>query len=181
MKVISEEEMDLLHNKIWEEFLNNATPKEIHQSVISSNWDGNDFLLNWIKDNPKVDKATILIAYWMSGPRWMKQFKNREEVDSWVLKKFDFIEELELKYVNGFWTVNNIEMDPKCDQDGYDWTSDYADKKIAREIPPVMYTKLEGEKINYPDNFDEGLPMSPVDYVQKVYDLYDEYEIEEDD
>lgn len=182
MKTITEQEHQQLENNIWKQFLTNATPLEIHQSVISSNWDGNSFLLNWIKDNPKTDKATILIAYWMSAPRWKKQFLNREdylEKEGYGIAGFDLIEELEQRYINGFYKDSNIEMDPANDQDGYDWTKEYLDKTTVRDIPPVMFQKLEGQKVERPEHFDEGLPMSPIDYAQQLYDLLDEYEIED--
>lgn len=177
-KKITEQEFMQFKNQIWTDFLNNATPTEIHQSVISSNFDGNKFLLDWIKDNPKVDKATMLIAYWMSAPRWKKQFKDRVEVSekaSWLLEDFDFVEEVEQKYIQNFWIESNIELDPKSDQDGYDWTSDYLDKVIVREIPQPMFQKLNG-KVVQAKNFDDGLPILPIDYCQRVWDLYDEYD-----
>lgn len=182
MKTITEKEFEQLENSIWEQFLSKATPIEIHQSVISSNWDGNSFLRNWIKNDPKTDKATILIAYWMSAPRWKKQYLNHDdclEKEGYGIAEFDFVEELEQRYVNGFYSSSAIEMDPRNDQDGYDWTKDYLDKVTVRDIPAVMFEKLEGQKIERPDNFDEGLPMSPIDYAQQIYDLLDEYEIED--
>ncbi|HEX6431379.1 MAG TPA: DUF4274 domain-containing protein [Niastella sp.] len=98
MKKVTEQEMENLINQLWLEFLSQATPLEIHQSVFTANWDGNRFLLNWIKDNPEVDKATILIAYWKSAPRWNKQYANREEVleqAGWNINSYDFTEEVE--------------------------------------------------------------------------------------
>lgn len=177
MKKITEQEMEVLQNKIWEEFLTNATPEEIHQSVITCNWDNNDFLLNWIKDNPEVDKATMLITYWMNAPRWMKQYTREQAKTEWFADDYEFMEEIEQKYMSGFWKNSNIEMDPACDQDGYDWTSDYMDKTTVIEIPAILFQKLEGKKLECSEDFDEGLPMSPIDYAQKVWDLYDEYEI----
>ena len=181
MKVkITEEQFEELENAIWLEFLNKASALEIHKSLITSNWDGNDFLLNWIKDNPKVDKATILITYWMSAPRWMKQYTDRDDCAkkaSWEVDDFDFVEELEHKYINGFFTESNIELDPANDHQGEDWTNEYMDKTIVRDIPTIMYQKLEGEKIEEPDDFDEGLPM---EYTQRVYNLFDVYDVEED-
>ena len=179
-KTITDKEFEVLKDKIWYEFLENATPLEIHYSVITCNWDGSSLLLNWIKENPKVDKATILIAYWMSAPRWLKQRKDRENVlanHSHELKSFDFIEETEAKYIQNFWTESTIALNPAHDHQGYNWTDEYDDRVMLREIPAVMYQKLEGQQVEQPQNFDEGLPMSPLNYAQQVYDLFDEYEI----
>ena len=170
---------DQLKNAVWSDFLTNASPAEIHQSVISSNWDDNEILRHWIKNNPRVDKATLLIAYWMSAPRWQKQYADREEVAQkagWALSNFDYVAEIEQKYIAGFWTTSDIALDPASDQDGYDWTSDYKDIRTAHDIPEIMLQKLEGRPIARPENFDDGLPMSPVDYAQRLWDLYDRYD-----
>ena len=41
---ISEETFQKMADTIWLDFLTAASPVEIHQSVITSNWDGNEFL-----------------------------------------------------------------------------------------------------------------------------------------
>lgn len=51
------------------------------------------------------------------------------------------------------------------------------DAAQVREIPAIMFQKLEGEWVETDENFDDGLPMSPIDYAQKVFDLFDEYEV----
>jgi hypothetical protein len=56
-------------NSVWAEFLACASSKEVHQALIHSNWDDNQYLLDWLLTSRKVDKATALIAYWMCGPR----------------------------------------------------------------------------------------------------------------
>lgn len=178
-KKITEIQLQELQNKIWLDFLENANQEDLYKSVITSNWDGNEILLNWLKENPKTDKATILVSYWMSAPRWKKKFLDRDDClkkQGWGIEEFDFVEDIEKKYVNGFYTVNEIEFDPSNDVQNYDWTSDYLDEKTVREIPNKMFEKLNGKKIEYPDNFDEGLPIN---YAQKIYDIFNEYDIEE--
>lgn len=181
---MTEEEMDALEQKIWLTFLESATPLEIHKSVATSNWDGNDFLLNWLKDNPKSDKGTVLMAYWYSGPRYKKQYVNREDCqkrDSWLLDDFDFVEDLEKKYTGGFYTNETIFFDPKHGVEGDDWTSDYLDVHVVRDIPDIMFQPTDGDiKLDeHPEDFDEGLPMTPINYAQQIYDLYDKYEIDD--
>ncbi|HEX6431380.1 MAG TPA: hypothetical protein VF008_27000 [Niastella sp.] len=51
------------------------------------------------------------------------------------------------------------------------------DAAQVREIAAIMFQKLEGEWVETDENFDDGLPMSPIDYAQKVFDLFDEYEV----
>jgi len=180
---ISTEEFEMFEHEIWKEFLENATQLEIHKSVMTSNFDGNKLLLNWIKDNPEVDKATILVAYWMCAPRWNKKFLNRDdclEKQGYRIEEFDFIEEIEQKYIDGFYQGTGIIFDPKSDVENYDWTSDYLDEIVVREIPKVMFEPTEGqiEIKEYPEDFDEGLPLKPIDYAQKIYDIFEKYEVE---
>ena len=59
-----------------------------------------------------------------------------------------------------------------------DWTSEYSNQKTVREIPAIMFEKLAGEKVEYPDNFIEGLPEM---YYQKISDFIDECESNSDD
>lgn len=182
-KKISTAELNTLEKNIWMEFLEQASSLELYKSVITSNFDGNSTLLNWIKDNPKVDKATILVAYWMSAPGWFKQFSNREEVlekSPWSIDGFDFVEEVEEKYCAGFYSESNISFDPKNDVEGYDWTDEYSDIEFVREIPQLMFEPTQGEiEIKgIPRDFDGGLPLEPVDYVQRIYAIFEEYEVE---
>lgn len=182
-KKITTQEIEILENKIWSEFLENATPTEIHKSVITSNFDGNSFLLKWIKNNPKTEKGTILQAYWLSNPSYFKEFKNREELmkkSAFSIDGFDFVEEIEKKYCEDFYQGNEIIFNPKSDVEDYDWTEEYDIDDVVREIPEIMLKPTSGqiEIKEYPDDFDNGLPMEPIDYAQKVYDLYEEYEIE---
>ena len=115
-KKISEKEYQQLENKIWESFLNKASPEEMYHSLLTSNFDSNAYLLNRIMDNPEMDKALALAAYWMSEPYYFKQFLNREDClqkQSWAIESFDFVEELELKYVQGFYSKNTLACNPK--------------------------------------------------------------------
>ena len=183
MKKITEEEIKNLENKIWLEFLENATPIEIHKSLVTSNFDDNSFLLNYIKDNPKTEKGTILQAYWLSNPGYFKKFKNREEVlekCSYSIDGFDFVEEVEKKFCEGFYQGNEIIFNPKSDMVDYDWSEEYNVNNVVREIPEIMFEPTEGkfELKEFPRDFDNGLPLEPINYSQKVDDLYDMYEIE---
>lgn len=172
MKDYSSMDFDEIEDEIWKEFLDSASPLEIHKAVIDSNWDGNGFLLRWIVDNPNVDRATILIAYWMSAPKWFKQYATKEECND--QGQFDILEEIELKYSQDFYVNTAIEMDPFCDQDGYDWANEYPDLVLKRDIPPVMYVKLEGVKVERPtEGYEEGLPE---EYSRKLHEILDQYD-----
>lgn len=113
----------------------------------------------------------------MSAPRWFKKYENKEDCLSkaaYNLEAFEFIEELEDKVINGFYSINEIAFDPTNDIDNYDWTSDYLDEPVVKEIPTIMFQKLEGKIVDWPENYDEGLPVK---YAQKIYDILDQYEV----
>lgn len=65
---ISEEAFNKLANSIWEDFLKNASQEAIYHAVLTSNWDSNAYLLQWIMNNKNTDKAIILAVYWSSNP-----------------------------------------------------------------------------------------------------------------
>ena len=174
---ITEAEFQAFENEIWRSYLESASQEQIFQSVITSNWDSNQFLLNWIKDNPETDKASILTAYWMSAPRWQKKFETREDCfnqQPWGIEAFDFVESLEEMYVSGYYKTSQIAFDPKCDVEGYDWASDYLDEVTVRTIPTVMFEKLDGRAIEWPEDYEEGLPFA---FSQKIDALYDRYDV----
>lgn len=180
-KKITEDELDDVINKIIIDYLKSVAPLEWHKTAMDWNWDNDYTVLSWIVNNPETDKATALLIYWMSGPRWSKQFATREDMlkdSSWYANSFDFINDLERKYTSGFYTNQNFAYNPACDHEGYNWTDEYNDKPQLREIPKEMFVELLGETVTYPNDYVEGVPA---EVYQKISDLIDEYdEIEEE-
>ncbi len=187
-KQITYEEYEKLEDKIWLDFLQNATQLEIYKSLITSKVNVNSFLYRWIKDNPNVDKATVLTAYWRVLPTLNnKRYNDREDFikrrgeEEVVL--YDFIEEVEKKYADGFYKVNEISFNPRDDINHRDWT-DEADERglafvVSRSVPSIMYRSVKGkiELKEYPIDFDNGLPTKPINYAHKVYQIFDKYAV----
>ncbi|WP_378181189.1 DUF4274 domain-containing protein [Aquimarina sp. SS2-1] len=182
-KKITEEQYQKLEDEVWEAFLSNASPIEVYHSLITSNFDDNDYLLNWILTNPKVDKAIALTAYWMSEPYYSKQFLDRQDClnkESWHVEAFDYIEALEHNYCNGFYEISNLQCDPgnvEIDQET-DWTQlNPTNMKPIRNIPNQMFEKLKGKPVPPVDYYayTEGLPNI---YYDKIDAIFEEYEIE---
>ena len=162
---ISNEEFQQLFDKVVIEFAEKQTSEIWHQMAME--WNETSAFLHWLADNPKTDKATALMLYWMSGPRYFKQFKTREEAGS-NTSKFDLIENIESNYLNGFYKDQRFSFDPNiADYSGTVWADEYLDKTIVREIPAIMFEKLEGETVAEPEGFIEGMPP-------ELYDLHDE-------
>ncbi|QSX37551.1 DUF4274 domain-containing protein [Shewanella sedimentimangrovi] len=138
-------------NLVWAEFLAQATPDDIHKSLLSSNWDNNEFLLDWILEHPQVDRATVLLAFWMGGALEMEAY--------------------ERQYLSGFYATSEIAMDPACDQDGYDWTTGdqrYLHPDFKLLVSSEMLKPLTGRVIRRPSDYEEGLPF---EYYEKFCEL----------
>lgn len=174
---ITQQQFDQIVKDIWSDFLQQASSESLYQSVISSNWDGNQLLRDWILTHSDVDRAVVLVTYWMSGPTFSKQFKDQDDVlekQSWYIESFNFIEQLESKFLKGFWKNNHLAYDPSCDHDGYDWVSEYQDLDIVREIPEMMQQALKGKQLIRDESYEDGLPDP---WLSKIWSLFDEYEI----
>ncbi|GAB1858743.1 hypothetical protein MHTCC0001_35830 [Flavobacteriaceae bacterium MHTCC 0001] len=179
---ITEAQYKVLEDKIWEDFLSKASQIEVCHSLITSNFDSNAYLMNWILTNPDVDKAIALTAYWMSEPYYYKQFLDRQnclEKESWHIEYFDYIEALEHNYCNGFYKISNLRCDPgnvEIDQET-NWTQMNPNIKPVRKIPNQMFEKLKGKPIPPVDfyAYTEGLPNN---YYDKIDAIFEAYEIE---
>lgn len=179
---MTEEELEKATNDIIINYLESSSPLEWHKTAMDWNWDNDLTVLWWIINNPKTDKATALMIYWMSAPRWGKQYANRQEIAenaSWYLNHFDFIEDLESKYTSGFYTNQNYAYNPAKDFNGTDWTNEYTDKPQLREISAELLVELKGEEIKYPDNYIEGVPENIFNEISELIDQYDEDEDDE--
>lgn len=115
--------------------------EKLHGKARHYNWDnGMDGLYDIIQDE-HCDKATALMIFWMGRPEWDLQYENRDEVDSFRLEEYDFLENLLLDYLGGnFDDRQSLHFDP-ADDNGEDWTNEYPDlvDKFKREIPEIMY------------------------------------------
>jgi len=157
-KLKEDETLDDFFEEVLLKLVLNLSPKIWHQMVMEWNWDSNSSFLNWLVENPKTDKATILMIYWKSQPRHNKGF--------------DFVEKIEKKYLNGYYKEPCFLFNPKDDL-GEDWTA-ILSSSHTRKIPEIMLKKLEGKKIPEPDNFIEGIPPEIDDLFQELFDTYEE-------
>lgn len=174
---ISQEQYDHLSNQILLNYVRDATPVVWHQMAMDWNYDNENIFFNWLIENKETDRATALMIYWMSAPRFSKQYNNREEVlekESWYIDDFDFIERLESKLMNGFFINSNFAYNPKDEHTGTDWTSEYLDLKTVRDIPTQLFEPLEGLIVSEANNFIEGFPP---DVLEQFNALDNKYEI----
>ena len=171
-----EEDFEDIEDRLILEYAATASPKLLHQMAMEWNWDSPSPFLNWLADNPQTDKATALMLYWMSGPRYFKQYENAEAAQAGMGYKsagFDFSENLESKYLAGFYRNNQFSFDPTVeDHAGTTWTNEYADLKTVRNIPAIMFEKVEGQAVESPTAFVEGMPPDLYEQWETLYNAY---------
>lgn len=173
---ISDEKFEELVDKQVLEYIKDKNPNLWHQMAMEWNWDSSSVFLNWLVDNPKTDKATALMIYWKSAPRYWKKFLDRNDVISkkeYGLADFEFVEKVENNILNDFYQECNFEFDPKNDEQNYDWTNDYADEITVRNIPEILFEKIKGQKVEEPENFTEGMPPELYEMQDELYEKYD--------
>ena len=79
---ISDEKFEEIVNDIVLDYVKTANPEIWHQMAMEWNWDCSSAFLNWLVDNPKTDKATALMIYWKSAPKYWKKFKDKNDLIS---------------------------------------------------------------------------------------------------
>lgn len=135
-----------LENQILLRYLPQYSPEMWHQIAMSWNWDNGYDVLRWIISQPICDKGTALLLYWRSSPRYMVQYATKEEVNKYEIENYEFVKEIENKYVSGFFQNENFEFDPQHD-DGTDWTTTYSEYPLKQPIPEIMYQATKGSKL----------------------------------
>ncbi|GAA0732604.1 hypothetical protein GCM10009430_45900 [Aquimarina litoralis] len=164
---ISQEEYDALESEIILEFAAKQSQEVLYQMIMEWNWDSSDSFLNWLVDNPLTDKSTILMIYWKSAPRYFKQFQNRNEVlkkQAYSINDFDFVEKVEKNYLNDFYNSSIFEFEPSF------WADEYAEIKLVKPIPEIMFKKIHGKIVEHPSNFTEGCPPELDTLLEELYE-----------
>lgn len=173
---ISNEKFEELVNEQILEYVKKANPELWHQMAMEWNWDSSSVFLNWLIDNPKTDKATALMIYWKSAPGYWKKFIDKHDLlskEDYSLANFEFVERVEENILKNFYQESYFEFDPKNDNQSYDWTNDYIDDIAVRNIPDIMFEKIEGRKVDEPENFIEGMPAELYEMQDELYEKYD--------
>jgi len=90
----------------------------------------------------KSDRTQFYAEWADFRKNYSQAFAKREEFEKYygkeyVKKPYDLLKEIEEKYLDGFYTLQNISFDPTNDN-GYNWTNDYNDMELKQEIPAEM-------------------------------------------
>jgi hypothetical protein len=163
-----------IEQKSWDivrTYLEGATPQQWHLFAAGSNYDSNTKALHWLIDNPAIDRATALVAYWSLGAPWYVQYASGHDLPdgSAELETFQLLRLIEQRFADGYYTNHGIWFDP------HHWhgpgPDSYPDVPVARAIPEIMLRPADGSEyvdLESPDGYDEGLP---IDIVEQLYSL----------
>ena len=135
--------------------LEQASSDEWHLVAWGWNWDNSLEPLQWIVTHPMCDRATALLMYWYGGAGYHVQYATRDDVPTHNLDMYDWLREIEQRYVDGFYVRQELAFDPARD-DGHDWTREYRTLVVKRAIPPLMYQALNGRVIG--PRYEDGYP-----------------------
>jgi len=128
----------------------NNNAEELHAFADTWNWDAGTEALQTLLANPACEAATALLIYWKAAPEFYRQYKNRSAVKAACsnVDDFDFLSDLERKYVAGAFSIKRLSFDPNSHQDcgGIKFVGTYHDleKAFVRELPPQMYEAVIG-------------------------------------
>ena len=131
----------------FEEIKTLQSPLELHAVASNWNWDDGCKILEWIIRNPACDKGTALLLYWHACPKWLYQYTDRDEVPEWSRTDYDFVKELEGRYLSGFYKQTEIAFNPSNDE-GTNWLEEYAEVKVTQRIPDQMKKAISGITID---------------------------------
>ncbi len=125
----------------------NSDAEELHAFASAWNWDLGTWALGLILKNPACEAATALLIYWKSCPEYLLQYADRQEVEAKAehqLANFDFLSEIEARYIAGEFRVGSIAFDPANPFDGPSFVGMYDDMRdsFVRELPAVMYAAV---------------------------------------
>jgi hypothetical protein len=146
-------------------FLEHATPEMWHQVAWNWNWDNGTDPLTWIIRQSTCASGTALLIYWYGGPRWYTQYETRDAIDAYQRTTYDLLQEIEQHYVSGRYTNQSIAFDPTNDE-GIDWTKEYADELLRQPIPEMMFAATSGQPVERVW-LEEGLPQDVIDELHR--------------
>ncbi len=125
----------------------NSNAEELHAFASAWNWDLGRWALELILKNPACEAATALLIYWHGGPEFFRQYANRQEVeadDTGNVGAFDFLSDIEARYMAGEFRVGSIRFDPANPVGGPSFVGMYDDMRehFVRELPAIMYAAV---------------------------------------
>ncbi|PJJ60457.1 DUF4274 domain-containing protein [Hymenobacter chitinivorans] len=173
---LDEEELDALELKLLIEWLETVPPTEWHVLAQEWSYDNSKDILRWLLANPRTEKATALMIYWMAGARFYKQYGSLEEARARANSEgvwWEFIHDIEARYLAGFYTAATVGFDPRRDTyaspSGHDWTQGYQEYPLKAPLPAVMEQAVPGIQPSSEVVYIEGIPEHIYEQLEKYF------------
>ena len=164
------EEFETEFCKLIEKYLYTCTPRNIHEMILSWNFDNPKSAVIKIVNCKKTDKATALMLYWLMEPGYAKQYEDADDLikrdSAWYREDFNIIETLEENYLSNYYSSENFAFDPKNDYWGMDRTLNCEYENCKRKIPNIMLQPIKGIPVKEPNGWTDGIAPD----IQKEYD-----------
>ncbi|TGE28574.1 DUF4274 domain-containing protein [Hymenobacter metallicola] len=173
---LDEEELDALEFKLLIEWLETVPTSEWHVLAHEWSYDNSKDILRWLIANPRTEKATALMIYWMAGARFYKQYGSAKEARARAAYEgawWEFIHDLEAKYLADFYTAGSVGFDPRRDgfpgHNGHDWTRAYQEYPLRSPLPAVMEQAVPGMQPVSEVVYIEGIPEHIWEQLEKYF------------
>jgi hypothetical protein len=124
LRSLTDEEKERVENALEVAFddpnvvANLQSSLEMHLFAANWNWgDATTEPLRRIIGNPRCDKGTTALIYWMGDPVSLyERAETRQDVENeYRLAHYDLFKEIEQRIESGFYVQENIRFDPKSD------------------------------------------------------------------
>lgn len=125
-----------------------ATPDDWHLAVLDWNWGFGLEPLYWIVRQPNCDKATALMAFFLTRPgQFLDDHGVRAKVESYLLETFDLLAEIRNRFMGGFYTRSELSFDGEhaVQNEAY-LPEEYDRQQFDRAIPEAMRQTILGRE-----------------------------------
>jgi len=162
---MTEEERDAKHWQLLTSFLEKATPVAQVNFARWTNYTDEDILI-WMIERPETDLAAALTIYFNMSPNYYAE-KTMQELASYELETYELLEKIAKRVKENFYAPSDV----------YFLGTDFLDTKYVnqdalRPIAEHMMKAYKGSIIishDFPEDFDEGLPIALCEEIWKLY------------
>jgi hypothetical protein len=127
--------------------------EELHHFAMHFNWDCGIDELRHVLDHQKCDRGTALMIFWAGGPGYYYQYGSRDDVPEHERDAYDFLKEIEAKYMANGFARQTIRIDPRsiridpANMKRLDRTASYKAQGGAKRVPPLMFEPSPGDEL----------------------------------
>lgn len=119
------------------------TPEELQLFANYHNRGGGEYAYRWVIENPKCDRGTALMVYWMTDPvDFYKEYAKEDEVPAHAYDMYETMKEIEKRIKSGFYKNQKFKYDPVA---GGNLSKAFDPSELKQPIPKEMFEFNQGE------------------------------------